>query len=153
MSKATHQDIVDAGFRPEQFGKPADWSTATVGYVARLLAQCSRVAAQRIGEALYASIAADTLANDYLAKAEKYLAIEELWRRRAAFIDGAATVGNNGGQYLERREYLAHADSAKVAADQALADVQSLFGIEPDIPGSAVSVSVVEHGLYPPVAA
>lgn len=153
MPKATLTHLLQLGFVASQFGGAADWSTASTGYLALILTDAGLWAEGEIGAAPYAAVSAGTRAFACIKKAELMWSSAELWTRRASFVDGNASVGLREGQYLERREYLAHADAAMAAARQAIADAQSALGQTPDIVGSAISVGCVEHGHFPLVTA
>lgn len=148
MPKATITDITNAGFRAEQFGSPADWLTASTGYVAVELARAGRWVEARIGATAYAAATAGTYLFDLLVQAETQLVASVLWRRRASYTDGNVVVGLQEGQYLERREYLAQADAAFAAAEQAISDALVESGAAAQIPGSGISVGHVETGRY-----
>ena len=88
MPKATITDITNAGFRAEQFGSPADWLTASTGYVAVELARAGRWAEARIGATAYAAATAGTYLFDLLVQAETHKVASVFWRRRASYTDG-----------------------------------------------------------------
>ena len=70
MPKATITDITNAGFRAEQFGSPADWLTASTGYVAVELARAGRWVEARIGATAYAAATAGTYLFDLLVQGD-----------------------------------------------------------------------------------
>lgn len=154
MPKATIQQLIDAGFTSQQFGSPADFTTATTGYLARVLLVASAWVSERLGAGIYAALVTTTdNAYVFAVQAEQYRAIAELWRRRAAFFDSAGRAGMQDTEYSERREYLAHAAEAQAMADAYLADAQSALALTPDIPGVGLSMLHVEHGAFPQVTA
>ncbi len=108
MGKAAAQDLIDAGFRAEQYGTPADFSA----YVTAILVDASTWASAAVGTTTYANAAGLSLLN--LKRAEIAFAKAELWRRRAAFIDANAESALETANlaYLNRREYLAQATAA-----------------------------------------
>lgn len=148
MSKAAITDIVNAGFRAEQFGNPADWATATTGYVAVELARAGRWAEARLGAAAYAAAVAGQYVFDLLVLAETHRTASALWRRRASFCDANISVGLQESQYMERREYLAHAAEADAAAEQAISDAIVENGGSVELPGTGISVGHVEVGAF-----
>ena len=149
MPKATITDITNAGFRPEQFANPSDWLTASTGYVAVELARAGRWAEARIGATAYAAATSGTYLFDLLVQAETNKVAAVLWRRRASYTDGNVVVGGQEGQYLERREYLTHGDTAEAAAEQALSDAIVEAGGTATLPGTGASFGHIETGRYP----
>jgi hypothetical protein len=149
MPKATITDITNAGFRAEQFGSPADWLTASTGYVAVELARAGRWVEARIGATAYAAATAGTYLFDLLVQAETHKVASVFWRRRASYTDGNVLVGLQEGQYMERREYLKHAEDAEAAAEQALSDAIVEAGGTATLPGTGASFGHIETGRYP----
>lgn len=144
MAKATAQHLKDAGFRPEQFGTPADFDA----YLAAILTDASTWVSDAVGDAVYAAATTGvTLLR--LKRAEICYTKAELWRRRAAFIDSNAQSGleGGGGVYLERREFLAHAAEADTCA-QYNVDLVNTGGDAPAV-GSGVSMGYAETGPFP----
>lgn len=148
-AKCTIARLVDAGFRQEQFGTPADFATAGTGYLARVLADVSAWARERFGAAAYDALAVDTDATYIrLAEAEKYKAAAELWRRRVGFLDANAMQGREGLAYLTQRECYAHAQQCDDMAEEFL---QAAINGPDNTPGSLIAVGIVETGRFPPV--
>lgn len=112
MPKATIQFLLDSGFRAEQFGMPADFVTASSGYLARVLHDAESLVRANVGNLAYDTTPADSVQNLRLRRAEECAARAELWTRRAAFIDGSSVQGMDSAAWQERREYLRHADNA-----------------------------------------
>ena len=84
-AKVKIEDITDAGFRPEQFGTPADWSQETGGYLSRLIARAEQWAIGRFG-AGYAAVPVDSTTHERLRAAELCWVSGHLWKRRAADV-------------------------------------------------------------------
>lgn len=143
MSKASAQDLIDAGFRAAQFGTPADFSV----YLAPLLADATVWVTDAIGSATYAA-ANDGIVALRIKRAEICYVKAELWRRRASFIDGNAQSALEGsaGMYLDRREYLAHATEADACA-QFNVDLINNGGDTQAI-GSGVAMGYAETGPF-----
>ena len=148
MAKVTLQDVTDAGFRAEQFGKPADWSEEADGYLARLIGRAQVWAEGRIGAAAYAALVADTPAFEYVRAAELCWVSGHLWKRRAGFIDSNAVSALESLAYLDRREFEAQAARAFECAENNISLAQ---GQSPDYAGSAVAVAYAISGPYAPV--
>lgn len=135
-AKLTLQDIEDAGFRPEQFGTPSDWSaTEPPGYVARLLRDVGLWARGRFG-AGYEAVAENTPAWQHLRAAELCYASHLLWKRRAAFIDSNAVSALERLAYLDRREFEEQAARALACAEEQMA---LAAGAAPAATGGAIS--------------
>lgn len=144
MAKVTIQMVEDAGFRPEQFGTPADWSTASIGYLARAIQDAERWVRARVGDSVY-DAAVEGFALDRLTAAEFARLTCLLWRRRAAFIDSNAASAMDRPGYLERREYEATAAAACARAEAYI--VEALAGA-PDNYGSGAALTSAESGPY-----
>lgn len=117
MPKATVQQLIDAGFRSEQFGTPDDFAAAD-GYLARVIAEASGIVRLNVGGGLYDDTLDQQAASWLrLQRAELCAAKAELWTRRAAFIDSNASQGlDPAAAHLNRREYLLHAKDAQACA-------------------------------------
>lgn len=152
--KATAQDLIDAGFGPDQFGAVTDWLGTFLPDILLLSELWARTA---LGEPAYdaATPTALTLPNKHAAalirRAETYHGAAELWRRRAAAVDRNAVAGLSDQAFLNRREYLAHAVEAESTARDLLSRAGEVLGIVIDdaSPGSALSVGHVESGRFP----
>jgi hypothetical protein len=148
MAKATIQDITDAGFRAEQFGTPADWTTSGTGYLARLLTQAQTWVKGMVGADPYAAAASGSIAELRLRQAELCYAKAELWRRRAAFLDSNAfsAIEGNPSAARERESYLKQADSSDACAQFHI----DLFNNDGDVAasGSGVALGSAETGPY-----
>ena len=144
MAKVTLQQIIDAGFNALQFGTPADWGVASTGYVARLIAEAEAWLTAQVGASTYAITTG--FIGYALVQAELCWCRAELWRRRASFIDANAQGALSDRSYLERREYLAHADAAMDCARDWLASAQS-GAIAPA--GTGAVLVVAESGPFP----
>lgn len=148
MAKATVQNLLDAGFRPEQFGSPPDFEGDT-GYLGKVLTVSGRWAEQRFGLAAYAVVAAPSFVHDALAHAETYHASAQLWRRRVGFLDANAMASRDAGfEYLNRREMLAHASECD---DQAELWIGKAIDGPASVDGSAIAVGLVESGRFDPI--
>lgn len=155
MSKATIQDIVDEGFRPDQFGYGTNattgWSDAG-GYLDRALTQAGTWAADRIGAAAYAALVPDSYAEQCTIRAEVCFCRARLFQRRVAFLDSSAVVGMGefNTQHANRREMLAHAKEAWECAECAIADAIRATGGDPAaMLGSGASFGHIETGAWP----
>lgn len=142
MGKAAAQDLIDAGFRAEQFGTPADFSA----YLTAILGDASTWASAAVGTTTYAN--ASGLAELNLKRAEIAFAKAELWRRRAAFIDGNAESALETANlaYLNRREYLAQAAAADDEAQRYIDLV--LAGGDATALGGGVAMGYAESGPF-----
>lgn len=151
MPKATIPDILNEGFQPDMFGAPVDFSTGG-GMVDTLLTRAGHWAAQKIGVANYADVASGSYLFDALVNAEIAYCSERLWRRRAAFIDGAASLSFDGrDRSAMLKQAYALADSA--AGDRVfwIGEAGRVLGIDvqADIEGTGVSTGYVETGMMP----
>lgn len=149
MPKITINDLTDAGFRAEQFPPAADFLTPTTGYLARVIALAEATAKTRVGSAIYdATIEATNVAYYRLHRAELYLAKAELWRRRAAFVDGNASHASEQSPERNRAEYFKHARECEALADAAISE----FIAGGDGPATGLmadfSLGVVESGRF-----
>lgn len=115
MAKVEPQQLMDAGFREEQFGTPANFTV----YLQDVIDDAAAVVRMNVGRAAYDAVTDDSSA-DYirLRNAERCAAKAELWMRRAAFVDSNAAQGMDNTAYLNRREYLNHASNAQACAAQ-----------------------------------
>lgn len=145
-AKVTIANLKDCGFRKEQFGRSAD-AAGFDALLTEIVGEAGRWAEARIGASVYAA-ATTGVTFDRLKLAEQYKASAELWRRRAAYIDGNATTGLEAAQYAERRQYFADAKSCDELADAWLAVAVS--DNPADVPGSALAVGLTETGLFSP---
>ena len=97
MAKATVQDLLDFGFKAQQFGNPADFATASTGYLARVLNDAATFVRDQIGAAAYDALVATSADELHTRLAEKYFAAAELTTRRETFKDSdARLVGDDG---------------------------------------------------------
>lgn len=143
MAKAVPADIEALGFKKEQFGTPADWSTASpAGYLQKILDDVALETQNKVGASTYTAATTGTLNFKRLKNAEAWFAAGALWRRRVQFIESAAAVSNSEDDYLTQREYLNHAATAEAAAWAELALVTA------EAPDSGVRVGYVETGPY-----
>jgi len=148
MAKATVQNLLDAGFRPEQFGSPPNFE-GNDGYLGLVVTASGRWAEQRYGVAAYASVSAGSFAFDALAHAETYHASAQLWRRRVGFLDANAMASRDDGfAYLNRREMIAHATECDAQAEFWIAKAIDGAG---SVDGSAIALGLVESGRFDPV--
>jgi hypothetical protein len=155
--KAAPQDVVDEGFRPEQFGAVQGWLS---DYLPAVLLAAELWARDALGDAAYdaADPNAATVALKYAAsqikRAEVYHASATLWRRRAKVVDSNAVAGLNGFEAANRSRYFEDADSAEALARDCLAVAAARMGvtIADNAPGSGLSVGHVESGRFPPTS-
>lgn len=158
VSKASAADLLEEGFKPEQFGfdaaNAAGWSDPG-GYLAKVVDEAGRWTANYVGAAAYAAVAVDTYTNDCLLRAEVQYARAILFKRRIAFFDSAATVSNELPAYAERRGYAEDAQRAMECAEDYLAKALRALGIDAatSLPGTGSSVGMVETGRYSAVSA
>jgi hypothetical protein len=146
MSIATKSDLTAYGFQAEQFGNPGDWSTAS-GYLETILADAAAWARPEVGATVYDAAETAGSGSNWQAirQAEKYYAVAELWRRRAAFIDSAA-AGSEGDETAGAiARYETSAERYHQMAVQALARVS---GSDPSS-GSGVAIGHVQTGPFP----
>lgn len=151
MAKIDVQSVLDAGFRAEQFPPAADFASST-GYLKRAIDEQSTLLRGRVGAAAYDAETSDTsIGMARLKRAELYLVIAELWRRRAAFVDGNASHAAETSPERNRAEYLRHAREADEVATLAIDE----FIAGTDGPGTGalvgMSMGTVETGRFPPV--
>ena len=140
-AKVVVQDVTDAGFRPAQFGTPADWE-AGAGYLARVIARAEVWARGEFG-AGYDTVATGTPTYEHLRSAELCWVRAELWKRRAAFIDSNAVSALDNLAHADRREFEAQAERAMQCAQDAMA---AAAGAGPR--GSAIAFASVESGPF-----
>jgi hypothetical protein len=142
MGKAAAQDLINAGFRAEQFGMPADFSA----YVTAIVTDASTWASAAVGTTTYANATGLPLLN--LKRAEIAFTKAELWRRRAAFIDANAesAMETANTAYLNRREYLAQAAAADDEAQRYLDLV--LSNGDATALGGGVAMGYAESGPF-----
>ena len=152
MAKATVQRLKDEGWRADQFGGALD-VPAFDAYLQAAIDEAGRWAAAKCGAA-YAGIDSPSYAFDCLARAETCAASAQLWKRRAAFIDSGASSDRQNPLYLERREYLAHGETAWACALANLTDALGEIGVDPTGLGdwTAFATGTVESGRYPVAA-
>ena len=154
--KATTADLTAEGFRESQFGADAG-AGSWAGYLTAVLLRAECWARYKLGDAAYASATSDAATSALLHAyhqiviAETQYAASLLWERRTKFVDSGAAIGNQGLDYLNRREYIAHATAAMDAAEAALCEAALALGVEIGtiVDGSGVSVGHVETGRYP----
>lgn len=148
MAKATIQNVKDEGFRPDQFsGLTASFDA----FLTDVVDEAGRWAEAMIGATLYAAQTAPSYAFDLIKRAELCYAVARLWKRRAGFFDASAHIGLESPEYLERREYLAHASGAYACALSVLGEAMRLLGLDPgvlsDVP--AMATGMIETGRFP----
>lgn len=149
MPKITINDLTDAGFRAEQFPPAEDFLTPSTGYLARVIALAAATAKTRVGSVAYDATSGTTSVAYYrLHRAELYIAMAELWRRRAVFVDGNASHAAEQSPERNRSEYFEHARECEELADAAIAE----FNAGGDGPASGLisdfSLGVVESGRF-----
>lgn len=150
MGKASITDVVNDGWSSDGFGSPADWTTATTGYIALALADAAIWCADRFGvdATAYNAIVATTAVGVLLKRAELLYVSHLFWRRRARYYDSAATVQMVENKYLTVREYNALSEQALIDAEQAISDALAANGEEADTPGSGLAVGYVQGGAF-----
>lgn len=152
VAKATIQDLLDEGFRPEQFGfatgNPVGWADPG-GYLARLLADAGAWASSKIGDAAYAALAPGSYALSCTRQAEVQYSRALLFKRRVAFFDSSAHVSLQFPAYSERRGYADDANRSMLCATEAIAEAMRELGMDPaSVLGGGVSTGVVESGRF-----
>lgn len=150
MGKASITDVVNDGWSTEGFGSPADWTTATTGYIALALADASTWCADRFGvdATAYNAIVATTAVGVRLKRAELLYVAHLFWRRRARYFDSAATVQLVENKHLTIRQYSELSEQALVDAEQAISDALVANGEEAETPGSGLAVGYVQAGAF-----
>lgn len=153
MGKAVAQDLVDAGFREELFPGVVGFLS---DYLPRVLTTAARWAEALVGDAAYASAAAEATTAKLRAAFEALRAAEiaagsaELWRRRAAFVEANAVNGLQDPG-ANREAYLRQAaDFDAIARDHIERAAAWLdVSIDDTTPGSGIAVGHVETGRFP----
>ena len=151
MPKVTAQHVKDAGFRAEQFGTPGAAPGVVVSgadfdaYLTPVLADAETWASDIVGATPYAAATGATLLR--LRHAELCYVKAVLWRRRMAFIDsnGQSGLDGNGSEYLNRREFEAHAKEADACAAHWM---QQVIDGGPLLQDAGVRMGHVESGPY-----
>ncbi|HPG93673.1 MAG TPA: hypothetical protein PLR28_03855 [Dokdonella sp.] len=157
MAKATIQNMLDEGFRPEQFGfqgsATSGWNNAG-GYLDLVVSEAGLWAADKVGTSVYAAVADPSYALNCLRRAEIEFGRATLFKRRVAFFDSAAHIGLQSPLYAERRGYAADAERAMECAWYFIAEAQRALGIDPSstMAGTGASLGVVETGRFPACA-
>lgn len=140
MAKATLPQIQRLGFSAAQFGDPDDWLTPGTGYLAEILTSVGTFVRDEVGASGYDAATGSTLTD--ITEAEKALVSAELWRRRAAFMDSSASLGNSDSAYLIIREYLGNGDKAEERGLELIAKVKG------SSVNGGIAVGVVESGHF-----
>lgn len=150
MAKATIQDILDEGFRPEQFGlaDSSAWSDQG-GYLDRALADAALWARARLGAAAYDGLVPNTYATSCVKMAEVQYVRAMLFKRRVAFFDSAANLSLQFPAYSERRGYADDANRSMLCAQEAIAEAMRELGMDASAAlGGGISTTVVESGRF-----
>ena len=109
----------------------------------------------KIGTDNYTNAQTGTYVLDCIVNAEVAYSAEQLWRRRIAFLDAAASIN------LDANNRAAMLKEARALADEAAGDkvfwldeAQRALGldVQADLPGTGVSTGMIETGIYPQVA-
>jgi len=153
-AKATIADVQNEGFQNAMFGAPPDFA-ASGGVIDTLLKRASNWAAQKIGTANYSSTNSGTYLFDCLVNAEIAYCSERLWRRRAAFIDGAASISLDGrDRSAMLKEAYALSDAAADDRTFWIGEAGRVLGldVQDDIAGTGISTGIVETGMLPQTA-
>lgn len=150
MGKASISDVVNDGWSSEGFGSPSDWLTASTGYIALALADAAVWCADRFGvdATAYNAISASTAVGVLLKRAELLYVAHLFWRRRARFVDSAATTQLVENKHLTIREYTSLSEQALVDAEQAISDALVANGDDAETPGSGIAVGYVQGGAF-----
>lgn len=145
MSKATPADLTDAGIVADLFGQQtgAGWDGAA-GYLQKVLDTVADEVKDRVGAASYDALAAGvTLTRVKIA--EKYLALGELWRRRAQFLQAQSMqVRDNGFAPNLVAQALKAAEECEAKGWESLALVTGEGGTDAPRPG----IGYVETGPF-----
>lgn len=147
MAKATVQEMTDRGWRPDQFGGPADWDQPG-GYLDRVLAAAGTWARHELGAAVYDLVTAG-YAWQATVNAELAHADAELWRRRLAYLDSAANIGHQEGPAALMRQMSAQLAGARECAVYWIGEAQRATGQAAATPGSGFAIGHVETGRWP----
>lgn len=89
MSKNNPQELIDAGFSPEQFGKDA---TVWAAFAQPLLDEANQIVQERTGTQ-YTSADANII--NHIKRAERFLAAADLCQRRINRIDASSSVSRD----------------------------------------------------------
>ncbi len=151
MSKATTTNVRDEGFRAVQFGGAFADDAAFNTYLSELLTEAENWLKAQLGAAIYDAATAPSYGFDCLKRAELCFVSGRLWKRRAAFLDSQGNTGLQQSAYLERREYLAHAQSAADCAGEWLAKAAKTLGVDiDDFDGvGGFATGYIETGPFP----
>lgn len=145
MGKVTVAQIIDDGFRAEQFGTPADFVTAESGYLARLIADAVLWVQRKIAPAVYTAAADSQLYA--IRMAELCYCRSQLWKRRAAFLDSNAFSNTQSGAAPERKQYLDQSNDAWQCALDWLATAEA-GGADDAFSGVGAVLVSAESGPY-----
>jgi len=119
MSKNSPQELLDEGFAPEQFGKDdITWPT----YGQAVLDEQNQIVKDRT-TSNYAST--DAGIQNHIKRAERFLAVSELWDRRAARVDAESSVGQDN-QQAELTRFARNADKATQKAKHEFAQIPTV---------------------------
>lgn len=152
--KASVQDLKDEGFNASQFGSPADFDTATTGYLAKVLKSAGLWVEQKMGVATYASLPAGSYAEDCARQAEVGYATAELYHRRYTFVESNASSALAKDQAMVLTELRRRAAEALQTALYWLGEGMRASGVDDGAvyDGSGLASGVVETGRYPSLA-
>lgn len=149
--KASLQDLLDEGFTASQFGMPADFDTASTGYLARVMKSASLWVEQKCTAAIYAAMPTGSYAEDAARQAEVAYASAELFRRRYTFMDGNASSALAKDQAMVLTELRKRAADALQTAQYWLGEAIRASGADDSdtYDGSGMATGMVETGRYP----
>jgi hypothetical protein len=149
--KASVQDMKDEGFTASQFGSPADFDTATTGYLAKVLKSAGLWVEQKMGVATYAALPVGSYAEDCARQAEVGYATAELYRRRYTFVESNASSALAKDQAMVLTELRRRAAEALQTALYWLGEGMRASGVDDGAvyDGSGLASGVVETGRYP----
>lgn len=147
MAKIAAADLTAEGFKPEQFGQAAGGFDA---YLDAVIADVAVEVADAVGATIYA-LDDSTTQGLHVKKAELYLAMAVLWKRRAAFMDGNINVAGKeaNARYLQAREYRKQAKEDRAMGLDYIASAKAGGSVSLQRGGPATGV--VETGPYPEV--
>jgi hypothetical protein len=153
VGKAVAQDLVDAGFREELFPGAVGFDS---DYLPRVLTAAATWSEALVGEAAYASATKTAATAKLRAAFESLRAAEiaqagaELWKRRAAMVEGNAVNGLQDPG-ANRLSFTDIADRFAAEARDHIERAAAWLGVSIDdtTPGSAIAVGHVETGRYP----
>lgn len=149
MPKASVTDLQAEGFNAKNFALTA--GPAWDAYLQSVVEEAGAWASYKVGADLYAGAVNPAYPFFALRRAELCFASMLLWRRRVGFLDGNATTDHGEGAPADRREMLAHMQSAMDCANSNLLEAMQALGVDPAANGDGLGTCVgfIETGRFP----